>query len=320
MQRIQYDQIWQSTVLELESQRERVDSELLAVSSRLTLLADEIIFQKRLSIVQSLLLLLCLVFVIFSRSSAATSSYLELPLIQNILARSQSTLRMPFESPPASPISSRPNSSSYNRRPLSFTNYHRHQRSDSSYDDTNPHQREEEPRSPLIDLSPPTPTETETGISGPSPERQLGKERRPSTPSNHNTSPTPEDSFGSRGLPPQPNTGTQSSPATPSGTRRPRKNPLSWHEHDFIDSSLLRPEHAKDRPRGAGRRSPLSMNEDSRLGFPATEDNEDESNQLYDGEEEVHPAATATSADTEARQGPGKKPFPTPPPENGRPF
>lgn len=65
--RSQYDQIWQSTVIALESQREKFDHEHLALSNRVGLLADEVVFQKRMAIVQSVLLLGCLFLVIFGR-------------------------------------------------------------------------------------------------------------------------------------------------------------------------------------------------------------------------------------------------------------
>ena len=70
----QYDQIWQSTVIALETQREHSQSELVALSSRLNVLADEVVFQKRMSIGQSVLLLSCLVLIIFSRSIANAST------------------------------------------------------------------------------------------------------------------------------------------------------------------------------------------------------------------------------------------------------
>ncbi|KAI0115001.1 UNC-like C-terminal-domain-containing protein [Daldinia grandis] len=77
--RVQYDQIWQSTVIALETQREQSEREIVALSSRLGALADEVIFQKRMAIVQSVLLLGCLILVIFSRGglaqAAAESSY-----------------------------------------------------------------------------------------------------------------------------------------------------------------------------------------------------------------------------------------------------
>lgn len=65
--REQYDQIWQSTVIALESQREQSNREIFALSTRLNLLADEVVFQKRMAIVQAVLLLSCLLLVIFSR-------------------------------------------------------------------------------------------------------------------------------------------------------------------------------------------------------------------------------------------------------------
>ncbi|KAI1340447.1 UNC-like C-terminal-domain-containing protein [Xylariaceae sp. FL0016] len=71
--RTQYDQIWQSTVIALETQREQSEREIVALSSRLGVLADEVVFQKRMAIVQSILLLGCLVLVIFSRGIAGTS-------------------------------------------------------------------------------------------------------------------------------------------------------------------------------------------------------------------------------------------------------
>jgi hypothetical protein len=63
----QYDQIWQSTVIALESQRDQSQRETVALSERLSLLADEVVFQKRMAILQSVLLLAALVLVIFSR-------------------------------------------------------------------------------------------------------------------------------------------------------------------------------------------------------------------------------------------------------------
>ncbi|OBS28668.1 hypothetical protein FPOA_02606 [Fusarium poae] len=68
--REQYEQIWQSTVIALESQREQSNREIVALSSRLNLLADEVVFQKRMAIVQAVLLLSCLLLVIFSRGGS----------------------------------------------------------------------------------------------------------------------------------------------------------------------------------------------------------------------------------------------------------
>lgn len=85
--RTQYDQIWQSTVIALESQREQSQREILALSSRLSVLADEVVFQKRMAILQSVLLLSCLVLVIFSRGYVGSN--LELALQQQQLLQRQ---------------------------------------------------------------------------------------------------------------------------------------------------------------------------------------------------------------------------------------
>ncbi|KAI9049333.1 hypothetical protein LZ554_007177 [Drepanopeziza brunnea f. sp. 'monogermtubi'] len=97
--RQQYDEIWQSTVISLESQRDESRREILAISSRLNILADEVVFQKRMSIVQSVLLLLCLALVIFSRVSAGTN--IELPTLLHNRLRVSSPF--PIESPLESP-------------------------------------------------------------------------------------------------------------------------------------------------------------------------------------------------------------------------
>jgi hypothetical protein len=65
--RQQYDQIWQSTVIALETHREQSQREIFALSSRLNILAEEVVFQKRMAIMQSIILLSCLILVIFSR-------------------------------------------------------------------------------------------------------------------------------------------------------------------------------------------------------------------------------------------------------------
>lgn len=62
-----YETIWKSTVTELEGQRDLLKGETEAMSERLKLLADELVFQKRMAIGQSVLLLLCLGLVLFGR-------------------------------------------------------------------------------------------------------------------------------------------------------------------------------------------------------------------------------------------------------------
>lgn len=92
--RDQYDQIWQSTVIALESQREQSQREIVALSSRLNLLADEVVFQKRMAIVQAVLLLSCLILVIFSRG-------VSLPYLAPFMDQGNGPLYDPTSAPPA---------------------------------------------------------------------------------------------------------------------------------------------------------------------------------------------------------------------------
>ncbi|RMZ89271.1 hypothetical protein DV736_g3494, partial [Chaetothyriales sp. CBS 134916] len=87
--RAQYDQLWQSTVIELEVQRERYQQENAAVNARLGVLADELIFQKRVLIMQMILIVICLALVLFTRGSL--NQYLEMPVVQRVLARSSNS-------------------------------------------------------------------------------------------------------------------------------------------------------------------------------------------------------------------------------------
>lgn len=97
-------------MIELENQREQSQKEILAVSARLGILADEVLLQKRMTIFQSILLLLCLGFVIFSRSSIG--NYMEFPVVPSLKSRSSARrMRLPLESPLTSPSYTRPSSS-----------------------------------------------------------------------------------------------------------------------------------------------------------------------------------------------------------------
>ncbi|KAI0603328.1 hypothetical protein F4775DRAFT_533235 [Biscogniauxia sp. FL1348] len=101
--RTQYDQIWQSTVIALETQREQSEREIVALSSRLGVLADEVVFQKRMAIMQSVLLLGCLVLVIFSRGLAGAGASIE-SYYPNQFLGSSSRLASPiFPSTPKGP-------------------------------------------------------------------------------------------------------------------------------------------------------------------------------------------------------------------------
>ena len=194
--RHQYDQIWQSTVLELSSQREQSQHEVLALSARLSLLADEIIFQKRMAIVQFGLILLCLGLIIFSRHSSQ-AAYLELPpMVQNAINKSSANLSRhasSFESSPTSPSSTRPSSRYGLFRGLT---HGRSPSEESQHDDGG--------KSPSIEYSPPTPT------SLPS----LGNHQHAavSDADEHSSDCSPEPEEGAARQ-------TKSSPSTPSGQR-----------------------------------------------------------------------------------------------------
>lgn len=195
--RHQYDQIWQSTVLELSSQREQSQHEVLALSARLSLLADEIVFQKRMAIVQFGFILLCLGLIIFSRHSSQ-AAYLELPpVVQNAIGKSSTNLSRYAPSPagaPNSPSSTRPSS----RYGLLRGSAHRSSPSEESQFDTLR-------KSPSIEYSPPTPTSL------------------PASPANQHIETSSDADERSSGCSPEPEEGavrqTKSSPSTPSGQR-----------------------------------------------------------------------------------------------------
>lgn len=112
--RSQYDQLWQSTVLELSSQRTQNQQEILAISTRLSILADEVALQRRIAIMQFLLIVICLSLVLFARSSSAVATYLEMPpVVQNAINRSGASLSRyspTHDSPNGSPSPTIPSS------------------------------------------------------------------------------------------------------------------------------------------------------------------------------------------------------------------
>ena len=145
--RQQYDQLWQSTVIELEMQRERYQQESAAINARLGILADELIVQKRISILQMILILICLGLVLFTRGNL--NQYLELPVVQRVLSRSPSsrwlnvaTLDTPTQSPP-------PTREGSVQKPAGILKGHRRTQSEESIEDA---------LSPQSIYSPPTPT------------------------------------------------------------------------------------------------------------------------------------------------------------------
>ncbi|KAJ5716312.1 hypothetical protein N7493_008223 [Penicillium malachiteum] len=145
--REQYDQVWSSVAFEFEHQRMRYHQELHSLSAQLGVLADELVFQKRVTIIQSIMVLCCFALVLFSRGSVG--NYMEFPRVQRMVTRSYSLRDSSPISPSASPGSTRPTSSyrenETHRRNLS--------ESSSSQDSPSP-----SPASPSISYIPPTPT------------------------------------------------------------------------------------------------------------------------------------------------------------------
>ncbi|KAL8805461.1 MAG: hypothetical protein Q9182_001916 [Xanthomendoza sp. 2 TL-2023] len=153
--RTQYDQIWQSTVLELSSQRHQSQLEIAALSSRLTLLADELLFQKRMAILQFLLILLCLGLALFSRGSAAAAGVTYLEHVVNKSSLNLSRYASGFDSPPGSPTSTRPTSRyGFFSRSRSFD----HRRSPSEESMGEEAAVRDGMKSPSIEFEPATPT------------------------------------------------------------------------------------------------------------------------------------------------------------------
>ena len=106
--RLQYDQIWQSTVLELSSQREHSQHDMVALSARMSVLADEVLFQKRIAVLQFVLILLCLGLVILptrTTSSSGTAYLEDRTAIQKTVVRPTTSLShyLHLDSLPGSP-------------------------------------------------------------------------------------------------------------------------------------------------------------------------------------------------------------------------
>ncbi|OBT48216.1 hypothetical protein VE00_00932 [Pseudogymnoascus sp. WSF 3629] len=142
----QYDQIWQSTVFELESQRDLLSRETIALSSRLTLLADELVFQKRMAIVQSVLLLLCMGLVLFSRFLPGG---VEMRQRRSMSSNVQRELDHSFDSVSGGPVLHQVSRSPQQRQPWG----HRHQRSGYFQPSMVSHSQFDSPATPLSNFS-----------------------------------------------------------------------------------------------------------------------------------------------------------------------
>ncbi|KAF1850876.1 uncharacterized protein K460DRAFT_361633 [Cucurbitaria berberidis CBS 394.84] len=265
-----YDQLWQSTIIELEGMKERQKSEMGEIGTRLSLMADELVWQKRMAVVQSTLLLLCLALVLFVRSGTLGSAA-DVPIVQQLGSKYTSFFE---SSPPRSPATS-----GMTRRRSTFRNMWR---SDTSAGLTD-HQSHEQhalsdpetdgARSPggQIQYSPPTPNTpgalgahdavADAGVNGTSTD---------STQEQDAEFPTPSPGDQARRVQVLE---TQSGPATPNGTR---DNRPSWEEVDRAMDELkveaqktTTPKSKKKKKRSQLRRAQSSY--DGRVDDSATD-------------------------------------------------
>ncbi|KAK7179432.1 hypothetical protein PSPO01_14515 [Paraphaeosphaeria sporulosa] len=232
-----YDQLWQSTILELEGMKERQQAEMGEIGARLSMVADELVWQKRMAVVQSTLLLLCLGLVLFVRSGTLGSQS-DIPIVQQL----GNTYSSFFDSPSHSPEGSR-----RVRRRRTFGNIWRSDAS-AALSDRSGHVSDlvngvsdaetDGRRSPVqVAFSPPTPiTLGEPSMASKagsaSPEQSDGVAAR--TDQHDNGLPTPTEEPGDPLLLEEQAKRlevleTQSGPATPRGSRDSRP---SWEEVD----------------------------------------------------------------------------------------
>ncbi len=125
----EYKQLWQSTVLELASQREQGRIERDILGEKVRALAEEVVGQKRLMAVQATLLLLCLAVVIFGKAGISGVDVSLLHGVQDMVskgkhARSDSRRgwhwERPWASPPRSRESTRPGTGEPRRHELAL--------------------------------------------------------------------------------------------------------------------------------------------------------------------------------------------------------
>ena len=171
--REQYDQVWKTVVFEFEHQRILHHRELYVLSGQVALLADELVFQKRVAVVQSIMVVVCFGLILFSTSGVVSSTTLSRGaggyLDFNVSRRSYSpqVFGSPGSSASASPVSTRPAS-------LYRTHSQEHQNNNSNNNHSNnhhsspgsAHQRgvsdDSQTTGPAIAYSPPTPTSNQS--------------------------------------------------------------------------------------------------------------------------------------------------------------
>ncbi|ODH51627.1 hypothetical protein GX48_02297 [Paracoccidioides brasiliensis] len=191
--RHQYDQVWHSVATEFEQQRRQYHQEVFALSTQLGILADELVFQKRISIIQSVFVVICFGLVLFSRSNAlgSVASYLELPRVHSIVSRSPS---FRFSSSSFDVPSRNPDSRV--TPPYGVKGARGHRRTDFT---ESREEMEELTANPNIAYSPPTPT---SDSEGPGSAHRQRSERSNSTSSSNFTVSPPAPFLRSESSPP----------------------------------------------------------------------------------------------------------------------
>lgn len=278
--RTMYDQLWQSTVIELESMKERQKNEMGEIGSRLSLMADELVWQKRMAVVQSTLLLLCLGLVLFVRSGTLGSAA-DVPIVQQLGNKYNSLFEpSPPRSPPESGIARRRRTfknmwrSDTSIGPSDHQSDGQHLHSDADTDGA---------RSPVeIQHSPPTPT-TPGALAESDLRNGIAETSSPSDEANMLTPTVSHDDQAKRLEVLE----TQSGPATPNGTRDSRP---SWEEVDRAMDQLKTEGTGKTSPRSSrkGRdkkkkRSPLRRSHSSFDGVADDSPPEDSGDGMFLG-------------------------------------
>lgn len=286
-----YEQLWQSTVIEIEGIKERQNKDMGEIGARLSMMADELVWQKRMAVVQSTLLLLCLGLVLFARSGTMGAAA-DMPIVQQLGTKYSSY----FDSP--SPQRGPPETG-VDRRRRTFKNMWRSDTS-AGLSDRGGQGRNiisdmdsDDARSPVqIEYSPPTPgtpgdIQGEQSIiaseSGSSPpyingvHEDLDSDTDPTAPRKVPDI-TPEDQAKRVQV-----LATQSGPATPNGTRDSRP---SWEEVDRAIDQLKAEEQDQQLPQKQVRvkgkaRSPLRRAQSSYDGGADENSPVDSGNELF---------------------------------------
>lgn len=165
--REQYDQVWKTVVFEFEHQRLHHHREMYALSGQLGILADELVFQKRVAVVQSIMVVVCFGLILFSTSGVVPSrsgggGYLDFNMIPSRRSYSlRSSSPRTFGSPTAS-ASASASASPSSTRPASLFRTHLHDERGNEHDHSHRRNLSDDSQGPAIAYSPPTPTSNQS--------------------------------------------------------------------------------------------------------------------------------------------------------------